>query len=242
MSPMRRENVQDEHILFSESSYQMKLWRKVLHVVSGSIAILYLYLDEIPLFKPVFTIFPEWGIRFRILILLSPLLLGLLLFDFLRIRFKRFNDLSYRILSPLMIPRDRKGLCSATHYLMATYLSIIIFPRPVVILTILYLSLGDTVASIIGRNFGSLRFFKGTLEGSLACFVTCLVVTLLANRLFHLGNFPLVPIASWNIIPIALLGSAGATMGEVLPLGVDDNLAMVILAGVSLSLSVSLLV
>ncbi|MCK4301338.1 MAG: phosphatidate cytidylyltransferase, partial [candidate division Zixibacteria bacterium] len=82
------------------------------------------------------------------------------------------------------------------------------------------------LAALIGRKFGRHRFWNKSLEGSLACLAGTLVVAALA------------PEIAW---PIAVTGAVVATVVEALPLGVDDNVTVPILSGLSMTLLVRIL-
>jgi dolichol kinase len=94
--------------------------------------------------------------------------------------------------------------------------------------------LGDAMAALVGISIGRTKIGKKSLEGSLACFVTCLA-------LFYLV-FPLFPglLDAWNHrLPhgIVLVTALVITVFELIPLKVhpkiviNDNLAVPIIAG-----------
>lgn len=70
--------------------------------------------------------------------------------------------------------RDKEWgrVCGATYVLIAAWLSVWLFPKPVAIASILILSISDSAASLIGIRFGKTRFLGKSVAGSSAFFLT----------------------------------------------------------------------
>jgi dolichol kinase len=82
--------------------------------------------------------------------------------------------------------------------------------KNIVMVSMLYLSFGDTAAALFGKKHGRTRtWYDKTLEGSLACFIVCVIA----------GLFFLKP-------TYAVLGAACATVIEILPWPLNDNFWM----------------
>jgi glycerol-3-phosphate acyltransferase PlsY len=79
--------------------------------------------------------------------------------------------------------------------------------------------LGDGVAAIVGRAFGRTRFFGKTLEGTLGGLAACLVW----------GAF--VAAGGWVPWDVVIAGALVASLVEMLPIPLDDNLGMTLIAG-----------
>ena len=144
-----------------------------------------------------------------------------LLIELLKVLFPPFMDLFVRIFSPMLRSRERKGgLTGATYYLIGALLCILIFEKTLAIVCIGFLILGDLFAAVIGKQWGRTKLFsKKSLEGSLACFVVCALIALIK---FH-------PI-------VALTGAIVATLIELIPTGLDDNLSMPLISGMVMQL------
>jgi len=110
-----------------------------------------------------------------------------------------------------------------TYFLIATFVLILFFERGVALASLLFLILGDAASTLVGVNYGRIKLFKGkTLEGSLAFLAIDLLVGLL------LLNLPKI-----SIEPLVLLsGTFAATLMELLPLPVDDNLTVGIFSAI----------
>ena len=84
----------------------------------------------------------------------------------------------------------------------------------------LFAAFGDPLASLIGRKWGRVRILKGSLLGSFVCLAVC----------FGLGML----FFDWRF---ALIGALAATLAEMIPTVLDDNLIMVLFSGEALVLA-----
>jgi len=110
--------------------------------------------------------------------------------------------------------KEREKISTTTLFLVAAALTILIFPSGVAIPALLFLTVGDPAAEIVGVTWGRLRIVGGkTLEGTLAGIAACLLVggpLLLVDRL-QLS------------LPVLVIGAVAAALTELLPLPIDDN-------------------
>ncbi|MFQ5882924.1 MAG: diacylglycerol/polyprenol kinase family protein [Candidatus Methylomirabilales bacterium] len=179
--------------------------RKLVHLGGGLIPLFYLLLD-LP--------------KVQALFILGVLALPFLLADLLRLSRPALNRWFLRWFRGAMRPGEESRLTGATYYLVACWLTILLFERTVAAAALLVLACGDTAASIIGQALGGYRLGKGkTLSGTLAFLATAFVVTL-----------PFFPPAT------ALGGAFIAAVAECLPLPLDDNLTIPLSAGITLTL------
>ena len=84
-----------------------------------------------------------------------------------------------------MVLRDHEkagSLAGSFHLLVASAVCILFFSGEVAFLSLSFLSLGDSLAALIGKKFGKIRLGAKSLEGSLACFLGCLALVLLLCR------------------------------------------------------------
>jgi dolichol kinase len=112
--------------------------------------------------------------------------------------------------------KEKPTLMGSTFFLFASILTILLFPRPVAIASLLILILSDTAAALAGKGFGRIRVFGKTLEGSMAFLITSLLIVWVYPGLDRLsGSF----------------AALGAAVIEVLPISLDDNLTIPLVAG-----------
>ena len=113
---------------------------------------------------------------------------------------------------------EREGkYTGATWLFIGSTLTIAIFPKEIAVISLIYLSIGDAVASLVGRKYGKMKFYDKTIEGSLAGLFVCL----LSGYLVQL-SLPLVVVFS---------GAFAAMFIESLPISIDDNLSVPLFAG-----------
>ena len=106
-------------------------------------------------------------------------------------------------------------LTGAFYSLVGAWLTILLFEKRAACAALLILAVGDTAAALVGRALGGRRLFgQKTVAGSLAM----LTVSWLLGLPF---------VSSW----VALGGGLAATLVELLPLPVDDNLSIPLAAG-----------
>ncbi|HEY7462031.1 MAG TPA: hypothetical protein VIC59_09175 [Gemmatimonadota bacterium] len=142
------------------------------------------------------------------LLVLVGMLAFLLVLDFVRLRHPPANALFIRLFRPLILPRDLVRLSGSTYYMAGVLLAVLLFPQRVAVVSVLFLVLGDFAAGAVGLRWGRIRLPGGkSLEGSAACFLTCLAIA--------------APLVGWTA---ATGGALAATLAESLDLPVDDNL------------------
>jgi glycerol-3-phosphate acyltransferase PlsY len=153
--------------------------------------------------------------------LLALIVVGFLTVDFLRLRLHRFKDVFIVLFGSLLRRREFTGLTGGSYLLLATLVCAFIYQPRVLIPATTFLALGDTVAAIVGLSVGRVRFWRKTLEGTLAGFAVCLGVAYVASILPY-----------WNIpLGVGILGAVTASLVEALPIEVNDNVAVPIMSG-----------
>jgi dolichol kinase len=153
----------------------------------------------------------------KVIRILLPIFLGFLTVDLLR-HYHRGIASIFRKYFFGKVLREEEGptLMGSTFFLFSTLLAILLFPKEVAIASILILILSDTTAALVGKGVGRIPIFGKTLEGSLA-FLFCSLVIVWCYP--NLNRF-------WGS-----LGALGATLVEVLPIRIDDNLTIPLVAG-----------
>jgi dolichol kinase len=111
---------------------------------------------------------------------------------------------------------EKQNLMGSTYFLFSSLLTILLFPKPIAIASLLILILSDTAGALVGKWIGKVPIFRKTLEGSMAFFLSSLLIV---------WSYPQLNRFSGS------LAALGATLIEVLPIKVDDNLTIPIVAG-----------
>lgn len=164
--------------------------------------------------------------RMQMVFALAALALGMLVVDIVRSRNKVFRRFFLGLFGKVLRGKEHEGGMTASTVLMASAaLTILLFRTEIAVSALVFLSVGDTFAALIGKKFGKTVLVSGrTLEGSLSAFLSCLLMSL-----------PLLQISSargWALSPTALaVGALAATLAELFEIPLDDNLRIPMLAG-----------
>ena len=151
------------------------------------------------------------------LIILSSLLFIALIVEILRVKHTTCKRLFFDLFGLMMRRREYHDFTSATYMLISVVIAIAVFPPEIAFAAISFLAIGDTLAALVGLQFGKRKFcgMPKSLEGSLACFIGT----------FVFGMFFLEPIMAFS-------GALAATLAELLPLHFDDNIKVPIISGI----------
>ena len=167
---------------------QTEYYRKIIHVFNLAIPFTYLFFFES---------------RLQILRILVPLTVFAIAIEYLRVRSvvikKIFNDF---LKSMLRIHEIKGKFTGATWVFIGSSLTISIFPKEIAVISLVYMSLGDATAGLVGEKFGKTKFYNKTIEGSIAGLIVCL----LSGYFVHL-TLPLLVAVSYThlTLPTILL-------------------------------------
>jgi dolichol kinase len=191
--------------------YKHELVRKAIHLFSLSIPTIYFFIS-----------------RQFALYLLVPVTAACIIVDVARYYIPSVAQWFYRWFGWLLrrheIDIHRKRLNGASNVLISALLCVLLFPKIIAINAFTILIISDTTSALIGRRFGRHRFLAKSLEGSLAFFVSALLVVLVAPKVYQL---PMEYIAGFAAAAIG-------TVVEALPIKIDDNLTIPLSVGFSL--------
>jgi len=151
-------------------SYRDELIRKLIHLCSLSIPIIYYFIP-----------------RYDALLILGILSFLALIIDLGRYRSPQFAEYFYKIFGFLLRKHERdnvkKNLNGATYVLISAFLGVLIFPKIIFINAFAILIISDTSAALIGRRYGTKSFLRKSLQGTLAFFISAIVVIIFAPKL-----------------------------------------------------------
>ena len=155
--------------------------------------------------------------QFRLLFLV--LVVGAITIDLLRIHERRVRELVRAFFGEMIREHERFTLLGSTYLLLAALLAIEIFPQPVAAAALGFTVLGDGFAALVGRGWGRIRIFQKSLEGTLAGLAACVAWS--------------VFVASTGAVPLSVLlaGAVVASVVELLPIPLDDNLGVTLFSG-----------
>jgi dolichol kinase len=186
-----------------------ELFRKVIHIGSLSIPMFYRYVLGFS--------------RLAMFITLGACLIVSLLVDLFRIQQPTFRKFFHKLFGQILRRHERHDFTGATFLIFSCMLCVVFFNPMIAFLSMCYLSIGDTFAAIVGMRFGKRKFRRQdkTVEGSLACYVSILLFSILFAP----------SLSPW----VYVTGSFTATLAELWKVPVDDNIKIPISSGLAMT-------
>ena len=164
-----------------------------------------------------FGLWPRGRSDFRNLLIV--LVVGAIVVDLVRLHAPGVRQAFRHFFGEMIREHEELSLLGSTYLLLAALLAVEIFPQPVAAAALGFTVLGDAFAAIAGKAWGRTRLFHKTLEGALAGFAVCLMW---ATYLGAGGYVPWMPL---------LCGALAASLMELLPIPLDDNLGITLFSG-----------
>ena len=181
-----------------------ELARKALHVASASLPLL-LWLA------------PRW----LALAVLLPVAVVAVAVDWTRLRYRAPRYWFLRVTRRMLRHHERRRFAGATYMAVAYALAVVLFPRPIAVMAMLFNGFGDATAALVGKRFGRHRTAWGkSWEGFAAGLAVNLAVGLTISSLA-----PILP------APAAVTGAVAAAVLEFLDLPIDDNVRVTLGGG-----------
>lgn len=179
--------------------------RKLIHLFNLAIPFSYLY------------IFPEKWVFVK---LLSILMVLFIIFDILRHKVAWVKSLFTLFINSMLRSHEQEGkLTGATWVMIGAVISIILFSKPVAIIALIFMSLGDSAAGLIGQRYGKHKIWNKSWEGFFGGLFVCIIIGIIYSLLTELP------------MTISLSGAVAAMVMEILPIPLDDNFKIPLGAG-----------
>ncbi len=182
---------------------RQEIIRKTIHLsVSAFVPLAYLFLN-IP--------------KLWMVLLLGIASIAIVIIDLGRTHYKWLSKTFEILFNGMLRSHELAGkLTGASYVFIGSFISVVIFPKEIAILVLLFTAFGDTAAALYGRKFGKFRIWNKTLEGSIVGLIACFIIA---------SFFPQIP----NIVKFS--GAFAAMFIELLPIKIDDNLRIPLFAG-----------
>lgn len=178
----------------------------------------------------VFGIFAAYQLvdQMTAMVVLAIAYLVFIPFDFLRLRYPKLNKFACAVMGPLMRTSEINSTAGTTYLLTGVTLIVMVFPKPIVALSILFLAFADPLASYVGIRYGRDKILGNkTIQGFLAAFAICTVLTFIYLWSNEVG-------LSRRLVISFLAGFIGA-LAELIPVAkLDDNLTMPVVSATGL--------
>ena len=149
--------------------FKNEVYRKSIHLLSSITPIAYIFLNQ----KSIFTFV---SILFSILLIIEIS------------RFKKNTISLYfnKVLGNVVRNYEENSLMSATYLVMASLFCIVFFDKQICIISLLILSVSDSLAAIFGLRYGVVKIMNDkSLEGTYAFIISGLAILYLLH--FYLG-------------------------------------------------------
>lgn len=188
-----------------KNEFIKEIYRKLFHLLILLIPAIYLY-------------FGKWQSLQIFAILTSILIIS----DLARNKFSKYNQFFSQTFGALMRQKEINNevlFCGTTYVGIAACVCFALFKPEFAICGFIILTISDSIAAIIGKSVSSKEFFEKSSAGSLAFFISALLVLIICGLIFDqaLWFFLLGPFAVFVV-----------TMFEARPslIKLDDNLAI----------------
>ena len=192
--------------------YRDELVRKLIHLFSLSIPVIYYFIPSTTSIK-----------------ILASLTVFALIVDGGRFISKSFAKLFYKLFGFLLrkheLDNEKKNLTGATYVLLSALVCALIFPKVIFVTAFTILIISDTMAALIGRKFGKIKFLRKSLEGTLSFFISASIVILITPKV---AGFPMEYI-------IGVIAAFVGAIVENISYGIaDDNLSVPVSVGLTM--------
>lgn len=148
----------------------------------------------------------------------------LIALDVLRLKIPWFKRQALKHFSNVMRRNELLAITGNSFYIIGMFVVVLLFPKPIALLSVLYLALGDPIAAFIGTKYGKTRLWgRKSVEGALAN----LCVSFLATGVFLSGYMGM---SVRDSLVGGVIGGFVSMMAELIPFPIDDNLSVPILS------------
>lgn len=200
------------HIDNGTINYRDELIRKLIHLFSLSIPVIYYFIPT------------DTSIK-----ILTALTIFAFMVDGGRFISKSFAKLFYKFFGFLLRKHElddkKKNLTGATYVLLSALICALIFPKVIFVSAFTILIISDTVAALIGRKLGKRKFLRKSFEGTLSFFISASIVVLFTPKI---GNFPMEYVIGF------IAAFVGAIVENISYGLADDNLSIPVSTGITM--------
>jgi len=162
-----------------------------------------------------------------------------LIFESFRLKNPGLNRLVLGVMGPFMRDSEKDKVSGLPFYALGVGIALTFFHKPVALLAVLFLIFADPISSIAGLRYGTKKILPNkSIEGCLACFITCATLTYFFTAL---SVMPFIP--EWKLTVFALSGGVIGMLSEMASVyNLDDNFTVPVLSSIGLSIINSFLI
>lgn len=190
-----------------------EIFRKIIHLSASIIPLGYLWVIQD---------------KYTMLIILNCLCLVSIFVEVGRRKWNWIETIFERFFNIMLRKNEFDGgMTGATWLLFGSVLTIFLFPIYIAVPALLFLTIGDTFAALVGKSFPIGKIKQKTLSGTMAGFITSTAAALYVNQL--------VP------TEIILLGAGVAMVVELAPNLINDNVTIPLSGGLAMTYGMMIL-
>ncbi|EGC37078.1 hypothetical protein DICPUDRAFT_97356 [Dictyostelium purpureum] len=155
--------------------------------------------------------------------LLGSITLGYFIWEQLRLNVPAVSEFCVKMYGHMMREKEKDRMNGVFFYLLGSTICIYFFHPLIAVSSMLFLIIGDFTAALVGISYGRTKIGNKSLEGTMAMFLVCFVLSFAMFFNQSLGEH------------IAFWGSLVATLVELFnPSFVDDNLTIPIIGAIAM--------
>jgi diacylglycerol kinase (CTP) len=149
-------------------------------------------------------------------------------FDVLRLKRPDLNHRIVRVFKAIIRIEEVRTLSGTSFLIMGAFIVVLLFPKQIAVLSILFLAFGDPSSSIVGVLFGKDKIWgRKSLQGALACFGVCSAV----SAVYFFSQNVMVE----RIVLVSVIGGIIGALSELVQIDrLDDNLTFPVFAAFGL--------
>lgn len=149
-----------------------ELYRKIFHLLIVIFPILYSYLG-----------------KWHSILIFAIIALIIMPLDYLRCNNSGLNKFFNKFFA--IIARDSekeaKELCGFSFVLLASCVNFLVFSYEIAIIAFLILAISDCLAALVGKSIDSGKFYEKTIAGSVAFFISALIILVICAIYFNMA-------------------------------------------------------
>ncbi len=169
---------------------------------------------------PIAYYFIDRGILLRIM---AVALILVFVFELVRAKYSLFNEWIWKNFRGFFKDQEKNTVTGMPYFIGGILVTVLFFSKPIAITALCFLTFGDVSAAMVGKKIGRHKIFPPrSVEGSAAFFLIATLVGFILKRYFFPGD-----LTANAILASALI----AAIMETLPIALDDNLTIPVMAG-----------
>jgi glycerol-3-phosphate acyltransferase PlsY len=178
-------------------------------------------------FAILFVVFYVFYSKQVVLVIIGIVGLCFIVLDLLRFIHKQTNKLLTEKVKALFRKSEEKAFSSMTLFLVAAFITILVFQKEIAITALTFLVFGDIFSKIFGLAFGRHKILHETksIEGTLA-YVGCVIICI-----FILYNTFMLSTTLNISIWILIIGGIVAPLVELFSFNLNDNFTVSLISG-----------